>query len=164
MSRGLNKAQVIGHLGQDPEARYMPDGTVTASFNVATDESYKDKATGQIVEKTEWHKIALFGRLAEIARDYLKKGSKVYVEGKLRTRKWQHKEHGHDCYSTEIVAHDIQMLDSKNATSGQAASSAPAQSNNQQQARVQPSPMADNPRGPTHQGAAVDDFDDDIPF
>lgn len=154
--RGLNKAQVIGHLGQDPEARYMPDGTVTASFNVATDESYKDK-NGQIVEKTEWHKIALFGRLAEIARDYLKKGSKVYVEGKLRTRKWVHKEHGHDCYSTEIVASDIQMLDSKNATSGQPANSAPAQP----QARVQESPYADNPRSAPPAGA---DFDDDIPF
>lgn len=159
--RGLNKAQVIGHLGQDPEARYMTDGTVTASFNVATDESYKDKATGQIVEKTEWHKIALFGRLAEIARDYLKKGAKVYVEGKLRTRKWVHKEHGHDCYSTEIVASDIQMLDSKNATSGQPANSAPAQ----QQGRVQESPMANNPRGAVH-SAGVDQFDDDdsIPF
>lgn len=156
--RGLNKAQVIGHLGQDPEAHFMPDGTVTASFNVATDESYKDK-NGQIVEKTEWHKIALFGRLAEIARDYLKKGAKVYVEGKLRTRKWVHKDHGHDCYSTEIVASDIQMLDSKNATSGQPASSAPAQ----QKGRVQESPMADNPRGPAHP-SADNDFDDDIPF
>lgn len=156
--RGLNKAQVIGHLGQDPEARYMPDGTVTASFNVATDESYKDKATGQIVEKTEWHKIALFGRLAEIARDYLKKGSKVYVEGKLRTRKWVHKEHGHDCYSTEIVAHDIQMLGSKVDTGTPPA----ATSTEQQRGKPQESPYADNPRSVPAAGTA--DFDDDIPF
>lgn len=162
--RGLNKAQVIGHLGQDPEARYMPDGTVTASFNVATDESYKDKATGQIVEKTEWHKIALFGRLAEIARDYLKKGAKVYVEGKLRTRKWVHKEHGHDCYSTEIVASDIQMLDSKSGgSSAPSAVQSPAEPE-QQRGHVRESPMANNPRGASHPEQPIGDFDDDIPF
>lgn len=157
--RGLNKAQVIGHLGQDPEARYMPDGTVTASFNVATDESHKDKTTGQIVEKTEWHKIALFGRLAEIARGYLKKGSKVYVEGKLRTRTWKHREHGHDCYSTEIVASNIVMLN-RVPSDNDGSDQPPAQ---QQQGKVTESPYAANPRGPSQQPAA-DDFDDDIPF
>lgn len=161
MARGLNKAQVIGHLGQDPEARLMPDGTVTASFNVATDESYKDKA-GQIVEKTEWHKIAMFGRLAEIARDYLKKGSKVYVEGKLRTREWLHKEHGHKCYGTEIVASNIVMLN--RVPSDSDGSDQPPAEPQQQRGHVRESAYKDNPRGATHPAQAEGDFDDDIPF
>ena|SRR3990167_2536897 len=164
MARGLNKAQVIGHLGQDPEKRFLKDGTVTASFNVATDEGYKDKDTGQIVPRTEWHKIALFGRLAEIAVDYLKKGSKVYVEGKLRTREWIHKDHGHKCYGTEIVAGDIVMLDGKPAGSAPPADYQTPAEPEQQRGHVRESPMANNPRGAAHSARVESDFDDDIPF
>jgi len=111
MSRGINKVIVVGNLGAAPESRTMPSGGTATNFSVATSESWKDKQTGQKQERTEWHKIVTFGRLAEICAEYLVKGSKVYVEGSLRTRKWQDKA-GKDNYTTEIVASEMQMLGS----------------------------------------------------
>jgi len=109
MARGVNKVILIGNLGADPETRAMPSGTTVANLRVATSESWRDKQTGEQQERTEWHRVALFGRLAEVAGEYLRKGSQVYIEGSLRTRKWQDKE-GKDRYSTEIVGNDLQML------------------------------------------------------
>lgn len=111
MSRGINKVILIGNLGQDPELRYMPQGGAVANFTIATSESWTDKATNEKKEQTEWHRIVIYQRLAEIAGEYLRKGSKVYIEGKLKTRKWQDKD-GSDRYTTEIVANELQMLDS----------------------------------------------------
>ena len=111
-SRGINKVILIGNLGQDPEVRYMPNGGAVCNITVATSETWKDKNTGEQQEKTEWHRVVMFRRLAEIAGEYLKKGSKVYVEGSLRTRKWQDNS-GQDRYTTEIVANDMQMLDTR---------------------------------------------------
>ena len=112
MARGINKVILIGNLGADPETRYMPSGGAVTNLRLATSENWKDKNTGDMQERTEWHRVALFGRLAEVAAEYLRKGSKVYIEGSLRTRKWQDKD-GRDNYSTEIVANDMQMLDSR---------------------------------------------------
>ena len=106
MARGVNKVILVGNLGKDPETRYMPSGSAVTNLTLATSESWKDKQTGEQQDRTEWHKIAMFGRLAEIAAEYLRKGSQIYVEGKLRTRKWQDKE-GKDRYTTEIVADEI---------------------------------------------------------
>ena len=117
MSRGLNKTFLIGNLGRDPEIKYMPSGDALANLAVATTDSWKDKTSGERVEKTEWHRVVLFKRLAEIAAEYLKKGSKVYIEGSLRTRKWQAQD-GSDRYTTEIVANDMQMLGSSNNGAG----------------------------------------------
>jgi single-strand DNA-binding protein len=110
--RGLNKVMLIGNLGADPETRAMPSGMTVANIRVATSEAWKDKQTGENKEKTEWHNVSMFGRLGEIAGEYLRKGSKVYIEGKLQTRKWQDKQ-GADRYTTEIVANEMQMLDSR---------------------------------------------------
>jgi single-strand DNA-binding protein len=107
--RGINKVILVGNLGKDPEQRFMPNGKAVANFSIATSEAWKDKQTGDQKEKTEWHNIVMFDRLAEIAAEYLTKGSSVYVEGKLQTRKWQDKD-GKDRYTTEIVAHEMQML------------------------------------------------------
>jgi single-strand DNA-binding protein len=109
MARGINKVILIGNLGADPETRAMPSGTTVANLRIATSESWRDKQTGEQQERTEWHRVAFFGRLAEVAGEYLRKGSQVYVEGSLRTRKWQDKQ-GNDRYSTEIVGNDLQML------------------------------------------------------
>ncbi len=112
MSKGVNKVILIGNLGADPEIRYMPNGSAVANISIATNESWKDKQTGELQERTEWHKVSLFDKLAQIVGEYLKKGSKVYVEGSIRTRKWQDQT-GNDRYSTEIIANTMQMLDSK---------------------------------------------------
>ena len=117
MARGINKVILIGNLGADPETRAMPSGTTVANLRVATSESWRDKQTGEQQERTEWHRVALFGRLAEIAGEYLRKGSQVYIEGSLRTRKWQDKE-GKDRYSTEIVGNDLQMLGGRGGGGG----------------------------------------------
>src|SRR5579864_6319430 len=109
MARGINKVILIGNLGADPETRAMPSGTTVANLRIATSESWRDKQSGEQQERTEWHRVALFGRLAEIAGEYLRKGSQVYTEGSLRTRKWQDKQ-GNERYSTEIVGNDLQML------------------------------------------------------
>jgi single-strand DNA-binding protein len=148
MARGVNKVIVVGNLGNDPETKYMPSGSAVTNLSVATNESWKDKQTGEQKERTEWHRVAMFGRLAEIAAEYLRKGSMVYVEGKLRTRKWQDQQ-GNDRYTTEIIADEMQML------GGRSGAGAPA--------------MGDSgpPPGPPSSaagGSSSGDFDDDIPF
>ncbi|MGB8806294.1 MAG: single-stranded DNA-binding protein, partial [Candidatus Rickettsiella isopodorum] len=122
MAKGINKVILIGNLGADPEIRHMPNGAAVANINLATSESWKDKNTGELQERTEWHRVVLFQRLAEIVAEYLKKGSKVYIEGRLQTRKWQDKTTGQDRYTTEIIANEMQMLDSR---SGSATGSEP---------------------------------------
>lgn len=145
MAKGVNKCIIIGNLGNDPESRSFPDGGMVTNISVATSESWKDKNTGQQQERTEWHRIVFKNRLAEIAAQYLKKGSKVYIEGKLHTRKWQNQQ-GQDQYTTEINALSMQMLDSKGDNAG--APQAPQQQAPQQQ----------------YQAPPVDDFDQDVPF
>jgi len=187
MARGINKVILIGNLGQDPETRMTAQGSAVTNLNLATDESYKDKQTGQVVPKTEWHRVVLFNRLAEIAKDYLRKGSKVYIEGRLQTRKWQDQQ-GQDRYTTEIVGNELQMLDSRGAgMDGGAAqqqagrggyaqqpASAP-QAPQQNYAQQQQTPPQAYNQAPAQQPAphqvapapmapAMDDFDDDIPF
>ena len=161
---GINKAIIIGNVGQDPETRSFPDGGSVTNISVATSEKWKDKQTGQDVEKTEWHRIVFKNRLAEIAAQYLRKGSKVYVEGKLVTRKWQNQQ-GVDQYTTEIHALQMQMLDGK-SEGGQAP--APQQQQQAQQAPQQGyQQQAPNPQSQPPQQAPAnnyDDFDDDIPF
>lgn len=168
MARGVNKVMLIGNLGKDPEVRYSPNGGAIATITVATSESWKDKNTGEQVDKTEWHRVVFFRRLAEIAGEYLKKGSKVFIEGKLQTRKWQDKD-GQDRYTTEIVANEMQMLDSKggstNYNQDQQGGYAP-----QQQAAPQQQSYAPQGQAPQQQSAPAapamsgGDFDDDIPF
>lgn len=145
MARGINKVILIGNLGNDPEVKYLPSGGAVANFTVATSESWTDKATQQKKEETEWHKIVIYQRLAEIAGEYLRKGSKVYLEGKLKTRKWQDKD-GVERYTTEIVANELQMLDGKQADQ---------QSQSPQQQRPQQPPQqrqAQRPANPAQQG------------
>src|ERR1700726_989926 len=120
MARGINKVILIGNLGADPETRAMPSGTTVANLRIATSESWRDKQSGEQQERTEWHRVALFGRLAEIAGEYLRKGSQVYIEGSLRTRKWQDKQ-GNERFSTEIVGNELQMLGSRGGGAGGAA-------------------------------------------
>lgn len=152
-SRGVNKVIIIGNLGQDPEVRYMPNGGAVTNITVATSETWKDKNTGENQEKTEWHRVVMFRRLAEIAGEYLKKGSKVYLEGKLQTRKWQDQQ-GQDRYTTEIVADQMQMLDSRGGSAD--FSGAPASGGSRAPTGGgQPAPSAP----PADNG-----FEDDIPF
>jgi single-strand DNA-binding protein len=117
MARGINKVILVGNLGKDPENRYLPSGKAVTNFSIATSESWKDKQTGEQKEQTEWHNIVMYDRLAEIAAEYLRKGSQVYVEGRLRTRKWQDKE-GRDRYTTEIIANEMQMLGARGGAGG----------------------------------------------
>lgn len=148
MARGVNKVIIVGNLGNDPDTKYMPSGSAVTNLSVATNESWKDKATGEQKDRTEWHKVAMFGRLAEISAEYLRKGSQVYIEGKLRTRKWQDQQ-GNDRYSTEIIADEMQMLGGRTG-GGAPAMGGPPQS----------SPAPQGSQGPAGGG----DFDDDIPF
>src|SRR5450432_2871771 len=120
MARGVNKVILVGNLGADPETRSMPSGMTVTNIRIATSESWKDEASGAQQERTEWHSVALFGRLGEIAAEYLRKGSQVYIEGRLRTRKWQDKE-GRDRYTTEIVGNEMQMLGGRGGSGGAAA-------------------------------------------
>ena len=153
MARGINQVILIGNLGADPETRAMPSGTTVANLRVATSESWRDKQTGEQQERTEWHRVALFGRLAEIAGEYLRKGSQVYIEGSLRTRKWQDKQ-GNERYSTEIVGNELQMLGGRaGAAAGSPAGAAVA-------AGAAPSYSEDSGGG----GSRREEFDDDIPF
>jgi len=181
MARGVNKVILVGNLGGDPEQRSMPSGNAVTNVTIATSESWKDKQTGQQQERTEWHRVVFFNRLAEIAGQYLRKGSKIYIEGSLRTRKWQD-QNGADRYTTEIVASEMQMLDSRGAQDGgyqndnyasQSYAPAPqAQAAPQQQTYAQPyqqqQPPAQQAPAPVAQAAPppgnFDDFDDDIPF
>jgi len=172
MAKGINKVILIGNLGVDPEVRYSPNGAAVANIRLATSDNWRDKQTGEMQERTEWHRVVFFGKTAEIAGEYLKKGSKVFIEGRLQTRKWQNKE-GQDVYTTEIVANDMQMLDGRGMGSGGGDSDGdgggfqqrggggggggggrPQQSNQQSNQRPQPAPQSE-PLG---------DFDDDIPF
>jgi single-strand DNA-binding protein len=164
-SRGINKVILIGNIGQDPEIRYTPAGSAITNISVATSETWKDKQSGQSQERTEWHRVVFFNRLAEIAGEYLRKGSKVYIEGSLRTRKWQDQQ-GQDRYTTEIVANEMQMLDGRGATAdtGQAPihsdyNAAPVTSARPVQAANQPNSSAPPKSAPDYEG-----FDDDIPF
>jgi single-strand DNA-binding protein len=152
MARGVNKVILIGNLGRDPEVRYTPSGLAVANVTLATSESWKDKQSGEMQERTEWHRVVFYQRLAEIAGEYLRKGSKVYVEGKIRTTKWQDKTTGQDRYTTEIIADSMQMLDSKGGSGGN--NEAPAFE--KQTSGSTNSSMTD--------AAPSDNFDDDIPF
>ncbi len=154
MARGVNKVILIGNLGADPETRAMPSGTTVANLRIATTESWRDKQSGEQQERTEWHRVALFGRLGEIAAEYLKKGSQVYIEGSLRTRKWQDKQ-GNERYSTEIVGNEMQMLGGRGAGMGGAA---PGQGSG---APGRAEPVPDYSGGPS---GSREEFDDDIPF
>jgi single-strand DNA-binding protein len=145
MARGVNKVILVGNLGKDPEVRYMPNGNAVANITLATSESWKDKTTGEQQEKTEWHRVVMFRRLGEIAGEYLKKGSQVYIEGKLQTRKWQDNS-GNDRYTTEIVANEMQMLGGRGGSASFSGDSASA------------------PASASAAPVAAGDFDDDIPF
>ncbi|MEW4367042.1 single-stranded DNA-binding protein [Aliikangiella maris] len=160
-SRGINKVILIGNLGQDPEVRYTPSGSAVTTLNLATSESWKDKNTGQMQEKTEWHRISIFGKLAEIAGEYLRKGSQVYIEGKLQTRKWQDKQ-GQDRYTTEVVVDFsgvMQMLGGRGeGGGGMNQGMGGGMNQNRPQQQQQPQQQAPMDSG------FDDSFDDDIPF
>lgn len=162
MTRGVNKVILVGNCGQDPEVRYMPSGGAVTNISIATSESWKDKNTGDQQERTEWHRVVFFNRLAEIVEQYVKKGTKLYVEGSLRTRKWQGQD-GQDRYTTEIVASEMQMLDSRGSQGGyeqqSGASMAPPPP---QQSSSQQSPQSNQSSGQTQN--ADWDVGDDIPF
>ena len=151
MARGINTVILVGNLGQDPQSRAMPSGKAVVNLRIATTDQWRDKQTGENRENTEWHNVVMFDRLAEIAAEYLRKGSQVYVEGRLRTRKWTDKE-GQDRYTTEIVANDMQMLGSRGGASGGGGGGGNYE--------------RETPRGGGEGGASSskDDFDDDIPF
>ena len=150
----VNKVIIVGNLGKDPETRYAPSGDAVTNIFVATTETWKDKASGEKREATEWHRVVFFGKLAEIAGQYLKKGSQVYLEGKLKTRKWQDKD-GQDRFTTEINADEMKMLGSKG--DGQ-------QQEGQRPQQTQQRPPANTQRQPQGPAGGVSDFDDDIPF
>ncbi|MCS3904572.1 single-strand DNA-binding protein [Methylohalomonas lacus] len=152
-SRGVNKVILLGNLGNDPEVRYTASGAAVANVSLATTDSWRDKESGDQQERTEWHRVVFFGRLAEIVGEYLNKGSQIYVEGRLQTRKWQDKD-GNDKYSTEIVASEMQMLGGgRGGSGGGGGGSSQSRSSNNQ-----PDESA------ARQPAGADDFDDDIPF
>ena len=159
MARGINKVILIGNLGADPETRAMPSGSTVANLRVATSESWRDKQTGEQQERTEWHRVALFGRLAEIAGEYLKKGSQVYIEGSLRTRKWQDKQ-GNDRYSTEIIGDELQMLGGRGGGGSGAAMGAGGESGGRASAGAAATPALSEESS----GGRGEEFDDDIPF
>ena len=151
MAKGINKVILIGNLGQDPDVRYMPNGNAVANVTLATSDSWKDKNTGETQERTEWHRVVFFRRLGEIVGEYCKKGSKIYVEGRLQTRKWQDKN-GQDRYTTEIVADQMQMLDSRGGGGSASFNQNAGTSAQNSSAPSSPAPAPDA------------DFDDDIPF
>lgn len=153
MARGINKVILIGNLGADPEVRYMPNGGAVTNVTLATSESWKDKQSGEQHDRTEWHRVVFFNRLAEIAGEYLKKGSKIYIEGRLQTRKWQDKN-GQDRYTTEIIAGEMQMLDSRAAGAGSHANHDQESHGNYHQENA----------SRAHTNSAPENFDDDIPF
>jgi single-strand DNA-binding protein len=154
MARGINKVILIGNLGQDPESRTTPGGTTVTNIRLATSESWRDKQSGEMKEQTEWHTVVMWNKLGEIAAEYLRKGSQVYIEGRLQTRKWQDKQ-GNDRYSTEVVASEMQMLGGRGGGGGGAA----------QETRDRRDPAAEGAApAPGGGGGAGADFDDDIPF
>jgi single-strand DNA-binding protein len=158
MARGINKVILIGNLGADPETRSLPSGMTVANIRIATSEAWKDKQSGDMKEQTEWHNVALFGRLGEIAGEYLRKGSQVYIEGKLRTRKWQDKQ-GNDRYTTEIIANEMQMMGGRGGSGGgmrEGGGEGRSGGGRNQQSEE----YAETVTTSTEKG----DFDDDIPF
>src|ERR1700728_4511509 len=161
MARGVNKVILWGNLGGDPETRSMPSGMTVTNIRIATSESWKDKASGAKQERTEWHSIALFGRLGEIAAEYLRKGSQVFVEGKLRTRKWQDKQ-GNDRFTTEIIADNMQMLGG-GAGAGAGAPGGGGMGGAERGATAGAPPRDDYDQSPAPAGGK-EEFDDDIPF
>nr|VFK56762.1 MAG: single-strand binding protein [Candidatus Kentron sp. TUN]VFK58540.1 MAG: single-strand binding protein [Candidatus Kentron sp. TUN]VFK67386.1 MAG: single-strand binding protein [Candidatus Kentron sp. TUN] len=187
MARGLNKVMLIGHLGSDPDPRYMPNGNAVTNIRVATTESWKDRQTGEQQERTEWHRVVMYARLGEIAAEYLRKGSQVYLEGRLQTRKWQGQD-GSDRWTTEIIATDMQMLGSRRQSNEYQDPSGPAENWERTPAATpassppyDPSPTGSpvghppNPANYPPTGAAPttpsepspgkpDNFDDDVPF
>jgi len=158
MARGVNKVILVGNLGADPETRSMPSGMTVTNIRIATSESWKDKASGAQQERTEWHSIALFGRLGEIAAEYLRKGSQVFVEGKLRTRKWQDKQ-GNDRFTTEIIADNMQMLGARGGGGGGGGGTG----GGADRGGTSAPPRDDYDQSPAPAGGK-EDFDDDIPF
>ena len=164
MARGVNKVILVGNLGQDPEVRYTPSGSAVANVRLATSDQWKDKQTGEMQERTEWHRIVFFNRLAEVVAEYLKKGQQIYVEGRIQTRKWQDQS-GQDRYTTEIVTNEMQMLGGRSAGGG---GSGFDQGMDQSQPPQAPAGGGAPARGGAApqpaQGGAYDDFDDDIPF
>jgi single-strand DNA-binding protein len=159
MARGVNKVILVGNLGADPETRSMPSGMTVTNIRIATSESWKDKASGAQQERTEWHSVALFGRLGEIAAEYLRKGSQVFVEGKIRTRKWQDKQ-GNDRYTTEVIADNMQML---GARGGGGMGGGERGGGGGGGGGGSPPPRDDYDQSPPPAGGK-EDFDDDIPF
>ena len=159
MARGVNKVILVGNLGADPETRTMPSGGTVANIRIATSESWKDKQSGEQKERTEWHTVVMFGRLGEIAAEYLRKGSQVYIEGSLRTRKWQDKD-GRDRYNTEVVAAEMQMLGGRGGGGGSAGGSGGGATGNYEARERSPAPEG----VPAGAGASAEEFDDDIPF
>jgi single-strand DNA-binding protein len=147
MARGVNKVILIGNLGRDPEVRYTPTGLAITNLTLATSDTWKDKQSGEMQERTEWHRIVMYQRLAEIAGEYLRKGAKIYIEGRLQTRKWQDKNTGQDRYTTEIIADNMQMLDNKGGSTNDFAPVS-----------------ATKPATEVPESVAVNNFDDDIPF
>jgi single-strand DNA-binding protein len=156
MARGVNKVILIGNLGADPETRSMPSGGTVANIRIATSENWKDKQSGEQKERTEWHNVVLFNRLGEIAGEYLRKGSQVYIEGSIRTRKWQDKE-GRDRYTTEIVASEMQMMGGRGGGGGGGGGGSASTGSYEARERV---PVSE----PASSGASAEGFDDDIPF
>lgn len=164
MARGINKVILVGNVGGDPDVRYMPNGNAVTTLSIATSEAWKDKQTGDKQERTEWHRVVCFNRLGEIAGEYVRKGSKLYIEGSLRTRKWQDQQ-GQDRYTTEIIATEMQMLDSKGGQGAPSYSEAPPMG--QMDSQGAPSTQraaAKQPMAEANAQAAFDDLNDDIPF
>ena len=156
----VNKVILVGNLGRDPEVRYSAEGSAICNISIATTSNWKDKASGERREETEWHRVVMYNRLAEIAGEYLRKGRPVYIEGRLRTRKWQNKE-GQDQYTTEIIADQMQMLGGRDSAGGESGSSAGYDSG----ARAPSRPQAERPAAPAASSSAkLGDLDDDIPF
>jgi len=153
MAKGINKVIIVGNLGRDPETRFMPSGAAVTNVSVATSKSWRDRESGEQKERTEWHRVVFFNRLAEIAGEYLKRGSKIYLEGELRTREWEREGQKH--YTTEIVANEMQMLDSKGSMDGAGSSSGGAPGGSSAPSSKPNSEFTPPP---------MDDFDDDIPF
>lgn len=154
MAKGVNKVIIVGNLGADPEVRYTASGAAVANLRIATSDQWRDKQTGEQQERTEWHRVVMFGRLGEIAGEYLRKGRQVYVEGRLQTKKYQDRD-GNDRYSTEIVARDMQMLGGRDSGGSAGFNDAPRQQQPQQQPASSPQ---------TADTGSEEDFDDDIPF
>ena len=163
MARGINKVILVGNLGADPDTRYMPSGKAVTNIRIATSDSWKDKTTGDQQERTEWHTVVLFDKLGEIAAEYLRKGSQVYIEGALRTRKWQDKE-GKDRYSTEIVARDMQMLGGRGGAGGGGSGGGGGERSGGSESRGGSRSAPADDRASAAPVSDEGDFDDDIPF